>query len=110
MKVQIQSHGFTVSTSSRTYTFQVIKAPGESRKFSVEVPLKSFQVTPLKFQDGPLITRERLGQALDQETKESYAEAHMTIGDPDILQYLDRHYPPKARKWTLPTREATQRK
>jgi hypothetical protein len=110
MKVQIQSQGFTVSTSSRTYTFQVIEAPGESREFSVEVPLKSFQATPLKFQDGPLITRERLERALDGETEESHAEAHMRVGDPDILQYLDKHYPPKARKWSPPTRVATQRK
>ena len=104
MKILIQSEGFTVSTTSRTYNFQVIDAPGESRKFSVEIPLKSFQATPLKFQDGPLITRERLEQELDRETEASHAEAHMRIGDPDILQYLERHYPPKVRKWIPPTR------
>lgn len=103
MKIQIQSQGFTVSSTARTYNFQVICAPGESRKFSVEVLLESFQATPLKFQDGPLITHERLQQALEGETKESQVNAHMRIGNPDILHYLDRHYPPKVRKWSPPT-------
>jgi len=104
VKLQIQSQGFTVSSTARTYNFQVIYAPGELRKFSVEVLLESFQATPLKFQDGPLITHERLQQALEGETEESHVKAHMRIGDPDILQYLDRHYPPKVRKWTPPTK------
>jgi hypothetical protein len=103
-KFLIQSEGFTVSTTSRTYNFQVIDKPGESRQFSVEVRLESFQATPLKFQDGPLITRERLEQELGMETVESHAEAHMTIGQPDILQYLEKHYPPKARKWNPPAK------
>jgi hypothetical protein len=102
MKVQIQSEGFIVSTISRTYNFQVTDAPGEYRKFSVEVALESFQATALKFQDGPLITRERLEQELGRETEESRAEAQMRIGGADISQYLERHYPPKARKWPPP--------
>jgi len=104
MKMLVQSDGFTVSTTSRTYNFQVIDAPGESRQFSVEVSLDSFRATPLKFQDGPLITRERLVQELARETEQSHAEVHMRIGNPDIVQYLERHYPPKARKWTPPTK------
>ena len=104
MKMLVQSDGFTVSTTSRTYNFQVIDAPGESRQFSVEVSLDSFLATPLKFQDGPLITRERLVQELARETEQSRAEVHMRIGNPDIVQYLERHYPPKARKWAPPTR------
>lgn len=98
MKILVQFEGFTVSTISRTYNFRVIDAPGESRQFSVQVPLESFRATPLKFQDGPLITLERLKQELDRETQESHAEAHLNVGEPDILGYLERHYPPKARK------------
>jgi len=104
MKILIQSEGLTVSNTSRTYDFQVTDAPGEYRKFSVEVSLEFFQATPLKYQDGPLITRERLEQEIEKETETSRAETHLKIGDPDILQYLERHYPPKARKWTLPTK------
>jgi hypothetical protein len=106
MNMLVQSDGIIVSTTSRTYNFRVIDAPGESRQFSVEVSLDSFQATPLKFQDGPLITRERLVQELDRETEELPAETHMRIGNPDILQYLERHYPPKTRKWTPPTKAA----
>ena len=104
VKILIQSEGFTVSTTCRTYNFQVTDSPGEYRKFTVEVSLKSFAATPLKFQDGPLLTRERLEQELDGETEASHAQAHMKIGDPDILQYLERHYPPKVRKWTPPVK------
>ncbi len=110
MKILIQMEGFIVSATSRTYNFQVTDTPGEFRKFSVEVSLESFQATPLKFQDGPLITRERLEQELDRETEALHAEAHMRIGDPDILQYLGRHYPPKMRTWTPPSKaRATDR-
>jgi hypothetical protein len=80
----------------------VIDAPGESRRFSVEVALESFRATPLKFQDGPLLARERVEQELQREALESRAEAHMKIGDPDIVRYIERHYPPKARKWSAP--------
>ena len=104
MKVLIQSEGFTVSDSSRTYNFQVTDAPGEYRRFSVEVLLESFHSTPLKFQDGPLITRERLEQELGRETEVSRAQGPMTIGAMDISQYLERHYPPKMRKWSPHTK------
>src|SRR5689334_7646285 len=100
MKMLVQSEGFTVSTISRTYNFQVIDPLGELRHFSVEVSLESFEGTPLKFQDGPLIARERLVQELDRETEESHAQAYLRIGDPDIIQYMERHDPPKARTWT----------
>jgi hypothetical protein len=52
----------------------------------------------LKFQDGPPISFERLKQELDRETQESHAEAHLNIGELDIQQYVERHYPPKARQ------------
>ena len=59
MKILIQLEGFTVTSTSRTYNFRVIDEAGESRRFCVQVPLESFRATPLKFQDGPLLTRER---------------------------------------------------
>ena len=100
MKILIQLEGFTVSTTSRTYNFRVIDAPGESRQFCVQVLLESFRATPLKVQDGPLISCERLKQELDRETQGLHAEAHLNIGESDIQGYLERHYPPKAREWT----------
>ena len=99
MKILIQMEGFTVSGTSRTYHFRVIDEAGDSRRFRVQVALESFRATPLKFQDGPLITRERLQQELDRETQELHAETHLAVGEPDIQAYLLRHYPPKARRW-----------
>jgi hypothetical protein len=103
MKIHIQMEGFTVSGSARIYSFQVIDEGGESRQFRVQVPLESFRATPLKFQDGPLITRERLQQELDQETAELHAKTQLAVCESDIQAYMEKHYPPKARKWT-PTR------
>ena len=100
MKIFIQLQGFTVSATSRSYNFQLIDGAGESRQFCVQVPLESFRATPLKFQDGPLITRERLQQELDRETQELHAESHLAVDESDIQAYMVRHYPPKARKWT----------
>ena len=102
MKIMIQLEGFSVSVHSRTYNFQVIDEAGESRRFCVQIPLESFRATPLKFQDGPLITRERLLQELDLETQEAHAKTHLAVGESDIQAYMAKHYPPKARKWTPP--------
>jgi hypothetical protein len=99
MNTLIQLEGFIVTTTSRTYNFLVIDPSGGSRHFAVRVPLESFRPTRLKFQDGPLITRERLLQELDRETQELRAEALLNVGEPDILIYMERHYPPKARTW-----------
>ena len=102
MQVMIQYDGFTVSRLSRIYNFQVTDSPSQYRYFSVEVSLEFFHATSLKFQDAPLITRERLEQELEEETDESRAETRMRIGDTDISQYLERHYPPKVRRGFLP--------
>jgi hypothetical protein len=100
MKNFIQLEGFTVSGSFRAYSFQVIVEGGESRRFIVKVALESFRTTPLKFQDGPLISRERVQQALDTETQDLQAKAQLAVGEPEIQAYMIKHYPPKARKWT----------
>ena len=99
IKVMIQLEGFTVSRSCRTYNFRVTDAPGEFRQFSVHILLEWFRATPLKFQDGPLLTLERLKQELDRETGDAHAQASLSVGKPDIVGYLERHYPPKARTW-----------
>ena len=99
MKILIQLEGFTVSIASRTYSFQVTDETGESRQFRVQVALESFRATPLKFQDGPLISRERLQQELDLETQEAHAKTQLAISESDIQAYMTKHYPPKARNW-----------
>ena len=99
IKIVIQLEGFTVSRSCRTYNFRVTDAPGEFRQFSVHILLEWFRATPLKFQDGPLLTLERLKQELDRETGDAHAQASLNVGKPDIVEYLERHYPPKARNW-----------
>jgi hypothetical protein len=96
---QIQLTGFVVSATSRTYSFAVIDPSGDTRQFQVDVLLELFSQSPLKFQDGPLITRERLEFELDQETADATANRQLSISEPDIVGYLKRHYPPKARAW-----------
>ncbi|OFV97797.1 MAG: hypothetical protein A3F68_13065 [Acidobacteria bacterium RIFCSPLOWO2_12_FULL_54_10] len=98
MKTMIQLEGFTVSHTSRTYNYRVIYAPGDSRLFAVHIPLESFRATPLKFQDGPLVTRERLELELGREIQGATTEANLNVTEPDILTYLDKHYPQKIRK------------
>ncbi|HWP86046.1 MAG TPA: hypothetical protein VNN17_12695 [Terriglobia bacterium] len=100
MKGFIQFQGFVVSRTDRAYHFVVTNGEGASRQFCVTVPLESFRKTPLKFQDGPLITLERLKQELEAETADSHANPRLSIGTLDIQGYLERHYPPKARTWT----------
>ena len=100
MKTLIQYQGLIISPTSRTYNFHVIDAPGESRQFTVQVPSESFRLTPLKFQDGPPISFERLQHEIDRETQESHAEADLNISGQDIQEYLDKHHPHKRLgKW-----------
>ena len=98
MKTMIQLEGFTVSLTSRTYNYRVTYAPGDSRLFAVHIPLESFRATPLKFQDGPLVTRERLEFELGRDLQGEFTEANLSVSEPDILTYLDKHYPQKIRK------------
>jgi hypothetical protein len=97
-KILIQFEGCTISTASRTYNFLVTDAPGQSRSFSVRVPSELFSGALLKFQDGPPISFERLQQEIGGETPELQAKANLNIGETDIQEYLDRHYPRKERK------------
>jgi hypothetical protein len=95
----IQLRSLTISDSNRTYCYHVIDYSGDTRQFTVDVALELFRTSPLKFQDGPLISRERLVVELQQETPDLLANGELTVSEPDIVGYLARHYPPKARAW-----------
>ena len=90
----IQYVGFNVAASSRIYNFDVI-GRGEPREFTVKVQSDAFRPARLKLQDGPGLCFERLQQELQGETQESRPEAHLSIGERDIQEYLERHYPRK---------------
>jgi hypothetical protein len=91
----IQYVGFDSAASSRIYTFHVIDTPREARDFTVNVKFEAFRPDCLKLQDGPGICFARLAKELGGETLESPTEARLSIGDPDIREYLERHYPRK---------------
>ena len=92
----VQLQGVEVSERCRTYSYQVIDTSGDTRHFTVDVSLDLFTTSPLKFQDGPLISRELLLAALEGETP---AASKLNVSEPDIRGYMERHYPPKQRNW-----------
>jgi hypothetical protein len=96
----IQYVGFNVAASSRIYNFDVLDTHEEAREFTVKVQSEAFRPPRLKAQDGPGICFERLEEELEGATQESRAEAHLSIGEPDIQEYLEGHYPrrPLAKK------------
>jgi len=99
----IQYVGFNVAASSRKYNFDVIDTE-EAREFTVKVQSEAFRPAALKLQDGPGICFARLKQELQGETQESRAEAHLSIGERDIQEYLEQHSPRQPlRKKKLPT-------
>lgn len=89
----IQYVGFDAARSSRIYTFHVIDAPHEDREFTVSVQSEEFQAARLKLQDGPAICFARLKQELQGETEGVHAEAHLSIEEKDVQEYMERHYP-----------------
>ncbi len=95
----IQYVGFNVAASSRTYNFDVLDTK-EAREFTVEVQSATFRPARLKLQDGPGICFTRLKQELEGETQEARVEAHLNIGQRDIQEYMERHYPqpPRGKK------------
>jgi SPX domain protein involved in polyphosphate accumulation len=90
----IQYVGFNVAASSRTYNFDVLD-PKAAREFTVQVQSEAFRPARLKLQDGPGICFERLEQELERETQKSRAEAHLSIRERDIQEYLEGRYPRK---------------
>ncbi len=93
--MHIQYVGFSVAAGCRIYSFHVIDTPEEAREFTVRVQAEAFRPARLKLQDGPGITFTRLEHELQRETPESRVESHLSIGEPDVRDYLERHYPPK---------------
>jgi hypothetical protein len=92
----IQYVGFDTAPSFRIYTFHVIDPPYEAREFMVKVPSEAFRPNRLSLQDGPGICYARLAQELRGQTPGSRAEACLIIGERDITDYLEQHYP---KKW-----------
>lgn len=88
----IQYVGFNVASSSRIYNFGVIDT-AEAREFTVKVDSQGFRPAALKLQDGPGICFSRLKQKLQGETLGARAEAHLSIANRDIQEYLERYYP-----------------
>ncbi len=95
----IQYVGFSVAANSRIYNFDVLDTK-EAREFTVEVQSATFRPARLKLQDGPDICFARLKQVLQGETQGARADAHLNIGERDIQEYMERHYPhpPLAKK------------
>jgi hypothetical protein len=89
--VYIQYVGFNAGAGSRTYSFQVIDTPRETRDFTVNVQSEAFRPTRLRLQDGPAICLARLRQELQGETEEARALAHLNIEEGDVQQYLELH-------------------
>jgi hypothetical protein len=95
----IQYVGFNVAANSRIYNFDVID-PKEAREFTVAVPSEAFRAASLKLQDGPNICFARLKQEILRETQESRAEAHLSITERDIQEYLEQYHSRQAPgKW-----------
>jgi len=102
IKQLIRLTGLIVSETCRTYHYEVINSSGESgetRQFHVRISLELFRNSPLKYQDGPLLTREHLEAQLDRESQGAPAGSPLNVTVPDIQGYMERHYPPKARNW-----------
>jgi len=98
-ETQIQMQGVAVSEMCRTYSFEVINVAGDSRHFNVEVSLNLFTQGMLKFQDGPLITREKVIGELARELTGAPADLQLQVAEIDILGYMARHYPRKTESW-----------
>ena len=91
----IQYVGFEPAPSFRIYTFHVIDPPYEAREFTVKVQSEAFRPNRLSLQDGPGICYARLAQELRGQTPGSRAETCLIIGERDITDYLEQHYPKK---------------
>jgi hypothetical protein len=105
--MQIQYVGFTVAVASRIYNFHVVDSPEQTRDFLLEVQSTAFQSSTLKFQDGPSLCHARLKRELDKETETARAGARLSVGNEDIEEYIEQHYP---RKNGSSQRKAWQRR
>lgn len=93
--MNIQYCGFVAGATARIYAFRVIDTIEATREFTVRVRLAAFSPPALRFQDGPEISFTRLKRELGGETRESPANPHLRIEEPDIREYLLEHHPRK---------------
>ncbi|HUX10370.1 MAG TPA: hypothetical protein VMW51_06975 [Terriglobia bacterium] len=97
--MHIQYRGFSLEEKCRSYAYHVIDTPQGTREFTVDVQNDAFRSPPLRIQDGPGMCYARLKQNLDRETSESPAALHLSIGQSDIQEYVERTYPKLVKKW-----------
>jgi len=94
----IQYVGFDSSDGFRVYAFHVIDATEEARDFTVRVQSAAFRPGGLKFQDGPDICFARLEQELQKRMPVVGAEAHLSIGEPEVQEYVKHHDPQRLKR------------
>jgi hypothetical protein len=94
----VQYVGVENSSHCRTYSFHVLNPPRDSREFTVRVPSAEFAPGRLRFQDGPVISSERLLRELKMETETLPAAAALFVSEKDVRDYRMDHYPPPKRR------------
>ena len=85
--------GFNVAAGARSYDFQVIDTPREARKFTVNFQSEAFRAANLTLPDGPAICFARMERELRGKDTTSARRAHLSIGERDVGEYLQWHYP-----------------
>jgi hypothetical protein len=95
----IQYTGFQLKPRGRDYCYRVVAVKSEDREFTLTISNRAFEERHFPYQDGAAICYQKLQRELLAETAETPLQAHLTISDRDLDEYLAKYRPAKRRSW-----------
>ena len=99
MSSLIQYTGFQLKARGRDYCYRVVAMKSEDREFTLTISNRAFEERHFPYQDGAAICYQKLQRELLAETAETPLQAHLTISDRDLDEYLAKYRPGKRRSW-----------
>ncbi len=99
MSSLIQYTGFQLKARGRDYCYRVVAMKSEDREFTLTISNRAFEERHFPYQDGAAICYQKLQRELLAETAETPLQAHLTISDRDLNEYLAKYRPGKRRSW-----------
>ncbi len=95
--IHIQYIGFEPQTLVRLYSFRVLEASNEPRKFTLSIANEAFLSHRARYQDAPDICFLKLSHELAVHDNRP-PESHFAISDAELEIYREAHAPKSLRR------------
>ncbi len=93
--IAIQYVGFELKPRGRDYSYRVVSAKSEARKFTLTISNQAFTEGQVCYQDAAAICYQKLQRELLAEKPEQPLRRHFTVSDQELDDYRQKYRPLK---------------